>query len=218
MQNMIDVFEKIFEKPDDCTGRLLSVDFDGTLADTEPLHADSYKECLKEYGVNFTHEDMRQYIGSSEGEIISALSERYSIHINRESFSILRNKYVMNGIGCIYPYWFVIDLFRVAKKYGWFVLVLSSQKKYLIEMCIRRWNLEGFVDMVISLDSSAKRKSDLLLSLTMDFHVGSDSVVVMEDNEIIILMAKSLGYRTIGVSHSLNEMSNASPEYLINTL
>src|SRR5690242_6425813 len=54
-------------------------DMDGTLVDSEPLHLAAAQEVLAEFGVNYTEEDNRQFLGRKDIDCAIGIVKNYDL-------------------------------------------------------------------------------------------------------------------------------------------
>lgn len=205
----------LFKRPTAGCKSILSMDFDGTIANTEQLHAESYGYCLRGYGIMFKEKDMFKYLGKPESDILEMLSMDYNIKIEAESFSNKRNAYVSGRITELKPYSFISLIIDYAKDSGWLVLVLSSQKELIIKRCLEAWEMSNKIDQIISIDSSRKDKKYYLVNFCGIFNTTKENIVIVEDDGNIIKVAHSMGYKTIGIIHQLNQSRDITADYVI---
>lgn len=62
--------------------KALIFDVDGTLADSMPVHLESWKEVGEAYGFYYTREDLERYAGMSGQEIVGVISDKFGLQLD----------------------------------------------------------------------------------------------------------------------------------------
>ena len=66
--------------------KVILMDFDGTVADTEPLNYLTWVKCMNDYGLEFNEDYFKKIIGKSLTEIASTLEEIYQSKFSKQDF------------------------------------------------------------------------------------------------------------------------------------
>jgi HAD superfamily hydrolase (TIGR01509 family) len=179
-------------------------DFDGTLADTEPLHHACWREVLRQAGIDLTWEYYRDNcIGVSDRDMIAKLSEiaaqpelmsslwsLYSLKTEKfreaASTSELISQPVRNAIKSL----------LVSK-----IAVVSSCQRRDISPILRKAGLLPLIQVEVYSDDVQRLKpapDPYLLALS---RLGASRAVAFEDSDAGIASASAAGCHTVRVNH-----------------
>jgi beta-phosphoglucomutase len=183
-------------------------DFDGVIADTEPVHALSYQRVLHDYDAEFDPSTFARYVGVKETETYSLIGKERGITINCEEAMQNRMKYFLEiaedqGLE---PFPFIPPILVSLAGLNHPCCIVSSQRPALIKILLDQWALrEFFSDIFTVYDSDElNNKVDILSSLAQSAHCRSSDILYFEDSFDPIDYATKHGMRTVGVLHSLN--------------
>lgn len=70
------------------TFHALLSDLDGTLADTEPIHANTWIEVLSGHGLQFDHNWFQQWVGTSDYYLAEQVIERHGLKIDIKALQV----------------------------------------------------------------------------------------------------------------------------------
>ncbi|GAA3809150.1 hypothetical protein GCM10022226_31850 [Sphaerisporangium flaviroseum] len=182
-------------------------DFDGVIADTEPVHRDSYERTLRDLGKLPATEFFMPYIGRPEPEIWSGLRRQYGLKHPVADLMNARHAIYGKESLVLEPSWFVRPLGEAAKRRGIPNTIVSSGNERDIGALLAHWGIGDLFDRVLGWDSpqSAGRPKDerLRALLTDDPH----STLVIEDHPVYLALAARLGARTVAVHHTMNDLT-----------
>lgn len=188
-------FEKFIkkEKP------LILFDLDGTLLNTAPAIIESYKYLFNKYrkDVVFDEEKQLEVIGPSlfvmfekyfpdkdVDELVKEYRE-YNFKIHKEFVSPMNNAEA---------------LLKQLKEEGYKIGVVSTKLKDAVEMGLKMFNLDEYIELVIGYDSVKNQKPDpegLLLACKEMNHT-QDECIYIGDTPTDIKAAKNAGIYSIG--------------------
>lgn len=181
------------------TSEVAFIDFDGVLVDSEPKHFISYQTVLKTYGIDISSEQFStQYMGQSEPDIVSKISNDYSCSIDYQSFSEKRNTVVFDFVdnGDMRPFQpvisFINENLRNHQKF-----ILSSQSRNLIESCLQQDGFPDF-DTIYSAPELGVNKKEIALELI------KEGDYLIEDNIDFLFFCSKITKNLVYVRHSLN--------------
>lgn len=196
-------------------------DLDGTLADTESIHWETYNILLSQYGVYLEDEDIRRYIGKPEQKIYTSIEKDFSIKIDTDSFYKERMELFM-GLAkskklSPYPYFSVIKdrAFRQKGRY-----ILTAQSPILVNFLLSLWCLDEFFpkENRIFCNTGKPTKTEVFADCSGYFNCQKENVVLFEDSIFTIQEGKKRGIFTLGVEHKYNFSRLANSDILIKTL
>jgi beta-phosphoglucomutase-like phosphatase (HAD superfamily) len=176
-------------------------DFDGVLADSEPVHLRSYGEVIAAMGGRLDEAAFRALIGRKEREIWPALTgeaagvdelvdtraQRFLAIVERDGMPLDRR---------------AADL--LARGAGERV-VLSSGNPVIVARMLEAWGVTDRFSEVHALGDSPADKADELRRLVVERRArGAWRGVLVEDSPRMLQTGRALGLVTVGVVHSLN--------------
>jgi beta-phosphoglucomutase-like phosphatase (HAD superfamily) len=182
-------------------------DFDGVVADSEPLHLRSYRELLATDGGELDEDTFRGLIGLKEREIWPAVAgpgcdvdelvaRRAQLMLELTEREQLR-----------------LDP-RAARMLEWAGgerILLSSGSPVLIDGLLRRWDAAAYFGEVRALGESTTAKPDELRRLVEDRRLRPGwRGALVEDSPQMLALASGLGLASVGVVHSLNTAADVA--------
>ena len=118
--------------------RAAFVDFDGVVADTEPLHARSYEILLREHGVLFDPSDFTRYVGNPAVVILSMMNNDFGISLHPETAADRRSEIFLDLLANTHltPNGEVVAVVEYLHTRGRRSVILSSQRHKIITMLL----------------------------------------------------------------------------------
>lgn len=178
------------------------VDFDGTVADTEPLQKCAYEVVLKSlYDLDLLL-DFERYRGFGETHIYRQLEVDYGITIDDGEFFDARiaSFYQLASETRLKPFGLLERMLRSDERPAR-VKIVSSQKRHVIERMLDHWNLRSCFDEILTGEQLAGGKLELLETLRATRSVPHD-VCFFDDARAHLLCAKRLGFFVVGIESS----------------
>lgn len=174
-------------------------DFDGVLANSEPIHAITYQTLLKEFGVIFQTTDFSRFVGFREEDIWETLLSEYGISSTIEELKNRRRRLFLSlAMKQLQPSWLLLDLAEQILNVAMNQVVLSNGDPEAIRSLISHWGLSHLVEYIPN-ESGSDKSTQLTEMLAKN-----KKTVVFEDNEKFLQMAKSLGAYTVQVGHAFS--------------
>ncbi len=191
-------------------------DFDGVIADTEPLHAESYVRLLKRQGVTFSCGDFERYMGNNEEKIFTLLAEDFHIAFDHKDESQLRKKDFLDLLRTtnLKPSVQTLELIHALQQRGVRIFILSSQDEDLLEDLLAEWGIRDCFEDIVTIPRDVPSKREALHATESLFQAQPHTIVIVEDSSIVLEEAKNLGLHTIAVSHELNNVEEGEFDYL----
>jgi phosphoglycolate phosphatase-like HAD superfamily hydrolase len=175
-------------------------DFDGVLADSEPVHLRSYRELIADMGGSLDEDRFRSLIGHKErdiwpvvigrpADIDDLVAQRAGIFLELAAAELVPDPRVMWMVGCGY-----------AER-----IVLSSGNPLIVEQLLNDWSIASrFVEVHALGDSPVAKLEELRRIVDVRRATGAWRGVLVEDSPAAIAEGTVLGMTTVGVVHSLN--------------
>jgi beta-phosphoglucomutase-like phosphatase (HAD superfamily) len=187
-------------------------DFDGVIADTEPLHMRSYGELIERLGGTLDEGGFRSLIGRKEREIwpqilhrpadIDGLvEERAGIFLELAESGLELDDRTAAMLGCPSPE----------------RILISSGNPRVVGRLLQHWRIADRFQEVHALGDSEISKPEQLRRVVAGRRGnGSWRGVLVEDSPAALAEGASLGLTTVGVVHSLNRREDvANADYVV---
>lgn len=198
-------------------------DFDGTLADTEGFHYETYRKLLREqYGFEIDWPHWLHYIGRTDPAFHRMMEADFGVQIDSPSLmEVYFRTLCAEQPAAVAPYSWVRPLLSELSSRGIVPCVLSSGNLGVIRTCLAFWDLDGFFDPrnVISVSAGDFTKADVFAEparYIAGFSGRPSDLLLFEDSIHTIQTARSLGVcRVAGIAHAYNRGIEAWCEALI---
>ena len=209
--------------------RAIVFDFDGVIADTEPLHFAAFREVLPEVGIMLSRETyFSRYAGMSDAEILRRVLSDQDRSLSPEQVrQLLHNKDIAYRRQ-IEP---GIDLATGAKALTqraarrWALAICSGSKRVEIEHILRRADLLSVFSVIVTTEDVPGSKPDpagyLLAIARLQGRLpelGPNDCLAIEDSAAGITAAKRAGMRTLQVCQGEPSGSGSAPDTVIQSL
>lgn len=188
-------------------------DLDGVLLDSMPYHAKAWILAFKEFGLEFTEEEIFLHEGAIELESAKGLFLSKGVNPTPEffdkAFKLQKKIFKENFANKIRPFPEVPDLLSELKREKRkLALVTSSSSEILKEVFPEKFHL--FFEVIITGDKVDKRKPhpDPYLKAKEALRAPKEEITVVENAPAGILSAKGAGLFCIGITTTLK------PEHL----
>jgi phosphatidylglycerol:prolipoprotein diacylglycerol transferase len=197
-------------------------DFDGTLADTEPMIIETYKQILKKYRPDLTisaqeelkilgptlHQTLALYL--KEDEVEAAVIEYRAI--NKKLHDVM-----------IKPMPNAIELLERLKAQGYRMAMVSSKKKEMVEYGLKLCGMEGYFEAILGHDEVTQHKPypEGILKAFELMGIDHDNALYVGDTHLDILAADAAGIYAVAFVHHegrLEEIQASKPNAIIRDL
>lgn len=178
-------------------------DIDGTLIDSNDLHATAWRETFLHFGVDLPLDTIRSQIGKGGDNLIptllpKALAEERQEEIEKYRGELFKHDYLPRVV----PFPGVRELFQRLKADGKKIVLASSAKGAEVAYHVGIIGCEDLVDGTTSADDVEHSKPcpDIFAAaLDKVKPLGPGEVLVVGDSPFDVQAAKKLGIRVIGV-------------------
>ncbi len=190
-------------------------DFDGVIADSEPLHYGAFKEVVSRYGVDLAKERYyAEYLGYTDIECVQAISADFDLGLDQAGIKHLMQEKTEVFDRLVRKESTIIDgvheFVDMVKRRGVRLAVCSGALLADIELMLDGTDLADAFEIIVAADHVKKGKPDpegFILALKLLNESGSGQIlpgdcVVVEDSRWGLEAAKAAGMRTIAVANT----------------
>lgn len=188
-------------------------DFDGVVVDSEPLHAETYRQILARLGCTPAHDFFEELAGRTEPAIWSELIERFQLTEAAADLREERLALVTERLAQVSPNWFVIPALERLESNRVASRIVSAGNASVIHRYIEAQGLVGRFQEVTSVaaDGSSLSKAERLAHLIG----GARRVLLIEDSDRYLEIGHSHGAVTLAVRHSVNASRSLNANALL---
>ena len=199
-------------------------DFDGVLADSEPLHLRVYQELLEPQGIHLDQATYEaRYLGYDDIGVFQKFAEDYNLMLGDEEIELLidaksrRFQELVASGDVLYP-----GAAALVRRLGaaWPLGIASGALRGEIELMLRGAGLlDAFVFIVSSGDTEQSKPAPDPYLRAAELHgVPAAACVVIEDSHWGLQSARAAGMRTIAVTHTYPASALGAADLLIDHL
>ncbi len=182
--------------------KALLCDIDGTLVQSNWLHAEAWQKAFAEMGIALEVEDVRRQIGKGGDELIPVFVPWWKRKHVEEPLKTYRKFVFQHGyIQRVKPLPEVREFLQRVKAAGIRVALASSSDKDDLLTLKRTANIEDLIDEETSADDTdrAKPHPDIFSAVMKKLGLGPDECMALGDTPYDAESAGKAGVRTIGV-------------------
>lgn len=182
----------------DCSVALF--DFDGVIADTEPLYMALDRRTLATFGYEASDDDVRAFIGKASEVEGPALLADHGIHVTREEWRAAWDRdHLIYGDPSLSPSPGLPELWTGLVKRGARIAVVSTTSVTSLVRALNNFDLLRFVDIVVGDEFVERHKPDpepYLRALKL-LHADAREAVAFDDSPSGVASAQSAGIYTV---------------------
>jgi beta-phosphoglucomutase len=199
-------------------------DFDGVLADSEPIHFRTYQELLAPSGVTLTKEDYcARYLGFDDEGAFTHMAADFGLMLGDEEIEMLivekarRFEAIVSGTNVLYPA-AVPCVLRLAAR--WPVGIASGALRADIDVMLRGAGLDQTFRFIVAAGDvdASKPAPDPYLRAAELHGVPPEACVAIEDSKWGLQSARAAGMRTIAVTHTYPHTALTDADRVVNSL
>ena len=204
--------------------RAVVFDFDGVLADSEPLHLRAYQAVLSEVGISLDHDEYyARYLGYDDAGAFAAIGEaRRQRWSDRQIAGLVERKAIvfddiLATVDVMFP-----EAARCVERLGAALPlgIASGALRHEIVAILRRAGLERqFLFIVAAGDTPGSKPAPDPYRKAAELHgVPPSACIAIEDSRWGIESAKSAGLRCVGITTSYPASELAAADAVIRSL
>jgi beta-phosphoglucomutase len=183
-------------------------DFDGVLADSEPIHLRVYQEILSPVGITLTKEDYcARYLGFDDEGAFRQMGSDFGLLMGDEEIELLmaakteRLQALVSGTNVLYP-----DAGACVRTLAgrWPLGIASGALRHEIELMLKGAGLTDAFRFIVAAGETERTKPapDPYLHAAKLHGVPPEACVAIEDSRWGLLSAREAGMRTIAITHT----------------
>lgn len=185
-------------------GRLSAVilDIDGTLVDSNDLHARAWLEAFAHFGIELSYDVVRGQIGKGADQLVPSLigptrQKQFGEELTEYRSQLFKDKYLSQVRGFLK----VRELFQRNLRDGHKIALASSAKDDELKQLKRAAGIEDLVDEQTSSDDAEKSKPhpDIFAAALRRLRVDANKAIAVGDTPYDAIAATHLHIRSIGV-------------------
>ncbi len=180
--------------------KALIFDCDGTLADTLPVHFQTWSAALKAVGADISRDWYYEYCGTSAEEMLHILKASFGYTFDSTSVIAARQQHYQTLNNTIKEVQAVADIVR--DHYGKVPMaVASGGERTVLEATLDTIGLRHFFNTIVSIDDvdRGKPEPDIFLLASQRLNVAPQACIVYEDTDTGLEAARRAGMRAIDV-------------------
>ncbi|MDD4974136.1 MAG: HAD-IA family hydrolase [Bacteriovorax sp.] len=178
----------------------LLFDLDGTLADTMPLHNQSWIETLKSFDCKMTNEILNEYAGIPNIKTVKLFNQRFGWSLDPELVVKKKEAKVLEKLDFVSP---IESTLKIVKHYHGKkpMAIVSGGNRFLVELILQRMMLLEYFSVLVSAESTVRGKPspDPFLFAARELNVSPANCLVFEDGLPGIKGAQSCGMSVVQV-------------------
>jgi HAD superfamily hydrolase (TIGR01509 family) len=204
--------------------RAIVFDFDGVLADSEPLHLRAYQAILEPEGIHLDQKTYcERYLGYDDEGSIRQVVKDYGLLLGDEEIEVLLRekarifeRFVANG-DVLYP-----GAAACVRRLGseWPLGIASGALRAEIELMLRSARLLDAFRFIVSAGDTDRTKPapDPYLRAAELHGISPEQCVAVEDSHWGLQSAREAGMRTIAISHTYPRHALTGADAVIDSL
>jgi beta-phosphoglucomutase family hydrolase len=176
-------------------------DMDGVIAETEHVHIEAEKQTMLRHGVQITEDELHRYTGTTARQMFTELIAKYRIDTTFEEIFNEKEQIMFKLLEMdTQPVKGVIELLHKLIEKHVKLAVASSSHRRLVQYVLRKFEITGLFDSIITAEDVAHGKPDpeIFLKSAERLKVSPAQCLVVEDAELGVEAAKAAGMKCLG--------------------
>lgn len=179
-------------------------DMDGTLVDTEPLWQESDRAFAARYGLKFSPDESRRFVGMGGRALATLIKERLGLDIPLDRLAWEKDDaYMDHARGRIRAHPEMVKLAQAFHLQGLGLAIASGSSRRVIEFTLHEVGLEELFPLLVSADEvdSPKPSPDVYLKAARRLDVKPENCLAVEDSLPGVESALAAGMACVAVPH-----------------
>ncbi len=176
-------------------------DMDGVIVDSEPLHFETDKMVMKDFGIEISDEELISFVGATNPYMWSELLKKYKLSASVEDLLELQHKYKLELFGQrkLYPIEGITELLHNLRERGAYIGLASSSSRQFITMILETLGIYNYFDVIVSGEEviNSKPAPDIFLKAAQTLQAEPEYCIVLEDSGNGVKGAKAAGMKCI---------------------
>jgi beta-phosphoglucomutase-like phosphatase (HAD superfamily) len=186
-------------------------DFDGVIADTEPLQAQAFVELLEALGHKPEPGFFLEFVGRPEAETWAILIERLRLPDPADVLTARRSQIYLRLATTLRPAWYVSDLLKLASDSGSISVIVSSGNFHHIAVLLDQLGLsDRFIEVSAFIGRDGQRGPSKALRLERLVAAYPGPHLLIEDSLAFVEHGQALGMQTVLIRHGMSVGSTDS--------
>lgn len=184
------------------TDKALLFDVDGTLVDSNRLHAQAWTDAFAQFGIAIPVDTVQGQIGKGGDTLMPALLDPAIVDEHGEAISQARsNIFKERYADRVEPFSDVAALFHRARQDGWTIVLATSSPGEELEPHLDRLGVRNLIDAVTTADDAERSKPhpDIFAAALEKAGVAAMDAIVIGDSPYDMEAASKLGIPAIAV-------------------
>lgn len=176
-------------------------DFDGTIADTMPVHFTAWNKALALYDLSLTLEQHHGWAGRPTREIVQLLSELHDKPLPVEDILLHKHTHYMSSMTEVKAIVPVVEIINAS--YGKIPMaVVSGSRRKAIDAALDHLGMPHFFKFIVGAEdyTNGKPAPDCFLHAAKLLNVEPENCLVFEDANLGIQAAKAAGMEYLRIS------------------
>lgn len=175
-------------------------DFDGVIANTEPLYDEFFEVVGKKHNLP------EDFVSKIKGVTFPYIMKNFFANASEDVIKEVTDDTKKLELEMPYePIKGVIEFIKLVRKKGYKVGLVTSSRAFKVEVAMKKMNLFGLFDTIVTADSITESKPDPMCYLLGAKNLNSDpsECIVFEDALLGVQAATTAGMRVIGISSTV---------------
>ncbi|MBQ7977835.1 MAG: HAD family phosphatase [Clostridia bacterium] len=185
--------------------KVFLMDFDGTIADTEPLNYETIRRMLATENIEFTPEHFKAVLGKPATEYADYINKTFNTNYELtdtvaqyvDTYKVVEKEVEIETLEYINKLLATFD----DKRY----VILSNMFSDVIQNMLNRWGISDKFEEIFSCSNMKIKKKEFYTDVQTYLGVSAQDCVVFEDSQKYINEAHELGFATVGIEHQYNK-------------
>ena len=183
-------------------------DLDGTSIDSEKFYFTADQKMLEEYGIEFTREMKKEYIGCGNLDMMKIFREKFNLPDSPEKLLEKKNSYYLEmARQKIEPFPKTVRLLERLNEAAYPLALASGSSPDVIDELLTIIGLKGYFSLIISSEEVERGKPDpqIFLESARRLALPPEYCVVIEDSVQGVEAAKSGGMPCIAIPSTIQK-------------